>query len=125
MLRVAIVLASCVLAACGALDTRRPNVTMAETAACVDARSIESGTVERVSREASTLVVSVLDKSFCNMHAKEPDVRIAGNVVALSWRWMPEVPHEYAKCYCGRHLVFRVEHVPAGEVSVTVAGRWP
>ena len=116
-----VVLLSLVLAGCAMPGTRSARVSVKELEACAKVRDIRSTTVDSVSRDGATLVVLVLDRARCDLHAKKPTVKLVGSSVELSWEWVPEVRNQAMKCLCGRRLEFRVEGAPAGDVSVVAA----
>ena len=123
MQRVATLILLLILSACAASGVHSPRISLQETQACQDVRSITSQTVESVSRDGNDLLISVLDRVPCNMHATKPGVKITGTAVEVSWKWVLVPPNEVMKCLCGRRLLFRVEGAPAEELSVTAVAR--
>ena len=111
------------LAACASSNMRSTHVSVEQLDACVEARQTRSATIESAYREGSGLLVSVLDRVPCNMHAVKPSVKIDGGAVEVSWKWVFVPPNEAMKCLCGRRLLFRVDDAPDGELSVTAIAR--
>ena len=71
-------------------------------------------------------MVSVFANAACGgLRAENPQARTAANAVALSWSWVNPDGAPMAACKCTRHLEFRVEGVPAGDVTVTAEAAAP
>jgi hypothetical protein len=101
-------------------------VVVNEIGACANttAQSMRSE-IQSVTREGRILVVSVLASAACGgEHPDEPDVKVSGSVVALSWSWLAKrgVPVT-AACVCVHRLEFQVSGIPPGEFTVTAEPR--
>ena len=97
------------------------NVTVKELGGCSHALPwTKTSEVRAVKREGATLVVSVFANAACGgLRADKPQARASGDAIALSWSWVNPDGAPMAACKCTRHLEFRVDGVPEGDLTVT------
>jgi hypothetical protein len=114
-----------VAAMCGAIG-HAATVSVREPQRCrsEEYRTPDSPEVTSVKRDGETIVVSVIATAVCGgVNAEAPEVTISGNSIALSWLWVGPKGGPVTACRCGRHLEFRIEGGPNGDVAVTAGPR--